>query len=431
MIGRWIKRDIVWIATLVICPVMALDVCVAQDVIRIGVVHSMTGPAASVERPLADVVRMLAAEQNAKGGLLGKKIEVVLADPGSDPFGYATKARELIVRDRVSAIFGGYSSVSRRVMIPVLKETNSILFYPAQYEGEESERNVFYTGTAPNQRAIPAVSYLKREEGVQRWVLAGTDGIYPRTTNRIIAAYLRSQGVRDEDIFVTYAAPGREEWGRIVDDILKFGLSNKKTAIVSSFTGRNSIEFYKELSQQRIEPRDTPVIDFTLGEIQLVGVDTAPLVGRLAAGSYFESIENPANREFINKWRAFSRNAHEVTYEPMDAHFVGFSMWVSAVERARSTDVDKVVDAIVGMRAQSLSGGVSEMLPNHHITKPMFIGKVRPDGQFDLIWKSREWEPAEAWSKEIPESADFISDWKTLMCGSFNTTTKKCSIPQR
>jgi urea transport system substrate-binding protein len=400
----------------------------AADTIKVGILHSLSGTMAISETTLKDVVLMLIEEQNKKGGVLGKKLEPVVVDPASNWPLFAEKARELISQDKVSVVFGCWTSVSRKSVLPVFKELNSILFYPVQYEGEESERNVFYTGAAPNQQAIPAVEYLMSKDGgeVKRWVLAGTDYVYPRTTNKILEAYLKAKGVADSDIMINYTPFGHSDWQTIVADIKKFGSAGKKTAVVSTINGDANVPFYKELGNQGIKATDIPVVAFSVGEEELAGIDTKPLVGHLAAWNYFESIDTPANKAFIKQWHEFTKNPKRTTNDPMEAHYIGFNMWVQAVEKAGTTDPDKVIDGLVGIKAPNLTGGVSELLPNHHITKPVFIGEIRDDGQFDVVWKTDGLVAGDAWSKFLPGSKDLIGDWKTLKCGNYNTVTKKC-----
>ena len=404
----------------------ALPAAQAQETIKVGILHSLSGTMAISETTLKDVMLMLIDEQNKKGGVLGKKLEAVVVDPASNWPLFAEKARELITKDKVAVVFGCWTSVSRKSVLPVFKELDSILFYPVQYEGEESERNVFYTGAAPNQQAIPAVDYLMKDEKVLRWVLAGTDYVYPRTTNKILEAYLKSKGVKDEDIMINYTPFGHSDFQTIVADIKKFGTAGKKTAVVSTINGDANVPFYKELGNQGIKATDIPVVAFSVGEEELAGLDTKPLLGHLAAWNYFESINTPINKEFIDKWHAFTKNPKRVTNDPMEAHVIGFAMWVEAVKKAGSTDPDKVIDAIVGIKVPNLTGGTSEMLPNHHITKPVYIGEVRADGQFDVVWKTPGLVPGDAWSKYLPESKDLIGDWKDKKCGNYNTVTKKC-----
>ncbi len=398
----------------------------AQDTIKVGILHSLSGTMAISETTLKDVMLMLIEEQNKKGGLLGKKLEAVVVDPASNWPLFAEKARELISQHKVAAVFGCWTSVSRKSVLPVFKELNNILFYPVQYEGEESERNVFYTGAAPNQQAIPAVDYLMKEEKVQRWVLAGTDYVYPRTTNKILEAYLKAKGFKDEDIMINYTPFGHSDWQTIVADIKKFGSAGKKTAIVSTINGDANVPFYKELGNQGIKAKDIPSVAFSVGEEELAGIDTKPLLGHLAAWNYFQSIDTPINKEYIAKWHAFTKNPKRTFNDPMEAHVIGFAMWVKAVEKVKSTDPDKVIDALPGIEAPNLTGGTSKMLANHHITKPVFIGEVRADGQFDVVWKTDGLVPGDAWSKELEGSKDLVGDWVTLKCGNYNTKTKKC-----
>ena len=400
----------------------------ADDTIKVGILHSLSGTMAISETTLKDVMLMLIAEQNAKGGLLGKKLEPVVVDPASDWPTFAEKARELISQDHVAVVFGCWTSSSRKSVLPVFKELNSILFYPVQYEGQESERNVFYTGAAPNQQAIPAVDYLMSEDGgsVKRWVLEGTDYVYPRTTNKILEAYLISKGVKPEDIMINYTPFGFSDWQTEVSKIKAFGSAGKKTAVVSTINGDANVPFYKELGNQGIKATDIPVVAFSVGEEELAGLDAKPLVGHLAAWNYFESIDTPANKKFIADWHKFIGKDTRTTNDPMDAHYIGFNMWVKAGEKVGTTDADKVIDALPGITAPNLTGGVSEMLPNHHITKPVFIGEIRADGQFDVVWQTKGLVPGSPWSPYLPESKDLTADWVKLKCGNYNTVTKTC-----
>jgi urea transport system substrate-binding protein len=400
----------------------------AQDTIKVGILHSLSGTMAISETTLKDVMLMLIEEQNKKGGLLGKKLEPVVVDPASNWPLFAEKARELITQHKVAAVFGCWTSVSRKSVLPVFKELNNILFYPVQYEGEESERNVFYTGAAPNQQAIPAVDYLMSKDGgeVKRWVLAGTDYVYPRTTNKILEAYLLAKGVAKEDILINYTPFGHSDWQTIVSDIKKFGTAGKKTAVVSTINGDANVPFYKELSNAGLKATDIPVVAFSVGEEELAGIDTKNLVGHLAAWNYFQSVKDPSNDEFIKKWQAFTKNPKRVTNDPMEAHVVGFNMWVKAVEKVKSVDPDKVIDALPGTEAANLTGGMSKMLPNHHITKPVLIGEIRADGQFDVVWKTKDLVPGDAWTDHLDGSKDLEADWVGKKCGNFNVKTNTC-----
>lgn len=398
----------------------------ADDTVKIGVLHSLSGTMAISETSLKDTLLMLVEEQNKKGGVLGKNIEAVVVDPASNWPLFAEKARELIQKDKVAAIFGCWTSVSRKSVLPVVEELDGILFYPVQYEGEESSKNVFYTGAAPNQQAIPAVDYLLKQ-GVKRWALVGTDYVYPRTANKVLEAYLKSKGFTDKDIMISYTPFGHSDWQSIVADIKKFGGAGEKTAVISTINGDANVPFYKELANQGVSARDIPVIAFSVGEEELAGIDTKPLVGHLAAWNYFESVDSDLNDDFVEKWHKFTDNEKRVTNDPMEATYIGFNMWVQAVEKAGTTDYNAVQDALIGISVPNLSGGIATMMPNHHITKPVFIGEIQDDGQFEIVDSTSGTVVGDAWSDYLPGSRDLISDWrKPMSCGNFNVTTGKC-----
>jgi urea transport system substrate-binding protein len=417
------------LAALVSAGVLVSSNAFAEDeTIKIGVLHSLSGTMAISETTLKDTVLMLVEEQNKKGGVLGKKLEAVVVDPASNWPLFAEKAKELIDKEKVSAVFGCWTSVSRKSVLPVFEEANSLLFYPVQYEGEESSKNVFYTGAAPNTQAIPAVDYLMNDIGAERWVLAGTDYVYPRTTNKILEAYLMSKGVAKEDIMINYTPFGHSDWQSIVSDIKKFGSAGKKTAVVSTINGDANVPFYKELGNQGISAEDIPVVAFSVGEEELSGMDTSPLVGHLAAWNYFMSIESEENSEFIKSWHAFTKDEKRVTNDPMEATYIGFNMWVEAVEKAGTTDPEAVQEAIIGVAVPNLTGGYSAMMPNHHITKPVVIGEIQDDGQFGVVWETSGLVAGDAWSDYLEGSKDLIADWRApLSCGNYNVKTAKCS----
>jgi urea transport system substrate-binding protein len=373
------------------------------------------------ETTLKDVMLMLIDDQNKKGGLIGKKLEAVVVDPASNWPLFAEKARELLVKDKVAAVFGCWTSVSRKSVLPVFEELNGLLFYPVQYEGEESSRNVFYTGAAPNQQAIPAVEYLMSEEGgaAKRWVLLGTDYVYPRTTNKILRSFLNKKGVTDADIMENYTPFGHSDWQTIVAEVKKFASAGKKTAVVSTINGDANVPFYKELANQGVKADEIPVVAFSVGEEELAGIDTGPLVGHLAAWNYFMSVSNPENGQFIKKWHAFIKNPKRVTNDPMEAHFIGFNMWVQSVQQAGSTNVDAVRQAMYGQKVKNLTGGTAVMNTNHHLSKPVLIGEIQPDGQFQTVWQTKTVVVGDAWSDFIPESAKLTADWTfPWVCGN-------------
>ena len=381
----------------------------AADTIKVGILHSLSGTMAISETVLKDTALMAIDEINAKGGVLGKKLEPVVVDPASNWPLFAEKTKQLLTQDKVAVIFGCWTSVSRKSVLPVVEELNGLLFYPVQYEGEELSKNVFYTGAAPNQQAIPAVDYLMSKEGggAKRFVLLGTDYVYPRTTNKILRAYLHSKGVKDSDIQETYTPFGHSDYQTIVSDIKKFAAGGK-TAVVSTINGDSNVPFYKELGNAGLKAKDVPVVAFSVGEEELRGVDTKPLVGHLAAWNYFMSLKNPTNTEFIKKWSAYAK-AHDLpskdkplTNDPMEATYIGINMWKQAVEKAGSTDTDKVIAAMAGQKFKAPSGIMSEMdAKNHHLHKSVFIGEVKADGQFNVVWKTPGPVKAMPWSPYI------------------------------
>ncbi|MFD1883361.1 urea ABC transporter substrate-binding protein [Paracoccus pacificus] len=395
------------------------------DTIKIGVLHSLSGTMAISETTLKDTVLMMVEQQNAKGGLLGKKIEAVVVDPASDWPLFAEKARELISDQGVDAIFGCWTSVSRKSVLPVVEELNGLLFYPVQYEGEESSENVIYTGAAPNQQAIPAVDYMRDELGVEKWALLGTDYVYPRTTNTILEAYLKDNGVAQDDIFVNYTPFGHSDWSKIVADVVALGKDGKKVGVVSTINGDANVGFYKELAAAGVSADDIPVMAFSVGEEELSGLDTTNLTGHLAAWNYFESADTPENKAFIEEWKKFTGDPKRVTNDPMEATMIGFNAWVKAVEKAGTTDTDAVLDAIVGVEVANLTGTMAKVLPNHHLTKPVLIGEIREDGQFDIVSQT---EPVagDAWTDFLPESKLLEADWPGKKCGMWNTQTNNC-----
>jgi urea transport system substrate-binding protein len=405
-------------------PIMAT--AQTAGTIKVGVLHSLSGTMAISETTLKDTILMMVDDLNKKGGLLGKKVEAVVVDPASNWPLFAEKARDLLSKDKVAAVFGCWTSVSRKSVLPVFEELNGLLFYPVQYEGEESSNNVFYTGAAPNQQAIPAVEYLMSSEGgsVKRWVLEGTDYVYPRTTNKILEAFLKSKGVAPEDIKINYTPFGHSDWQTEVAAIKSFASSGKKTAVVSTINGDANVPFYKELANAGIKASDIPVVAFSVGEEELAGIDTKNLVGHLAAWNYFQSVKNPTNEAFIKQWYDFIKNPKRVTNDPMEAHYIGFKMWKQAVEQAGATDVDAVRQAMYGQKVKAPSGFVEVMNTNHHLSKPVMIGEIQANGQFDVVWQTKDAIKADAWSPYLAEDKGKVADWTyPWVCG--NCTSPK------
>ena len=375
--------------------------------IKVGVLHSLSGTMAISETALRDTVLMMVEGINSRGGLLGRRVEAVVVDPASNWPLFAEKARELLQVAKVDVTFGCWTSVSRKSVLPVFEELNGLLFYPVQYEGEEQSKNVFYTGAAPNQQAIPAVEYLMSKDGgeARRIALLGTDYVYPRTTNRILRAFLNSKGIADADIMEEYTPFGHSDWQGIVARVKRFAGEGKRTAIVSTINGDANVPFYRELGNQGIKAEDIPSVAFSVGEEELAGIDTKPLVGHLAAWNYFMSVNNPANTEFKNQWQAYIKNPRRVTNDPMEATLVGFKMWAQAVSKAGTTAVDAVREAMYGQKVDAPCGYTLEMHRNHHLSKPVMIGEVMENGQFNIVWKTPGPIVAENWSPFIPENA--------------------------
>ncbi len=407
---------------------LGLTAQAADDTIKVGILHSLSGTMAISETSLKDVALMTIDEINANGGVLGKKIEAIVVDPASNWPLFAEKARELLQKNKVAAVFGCWTSVSRKSVLPVFEELNGLLFYPVQYEGEESSRNVFYTGAAPNQQAIPAVEYLMSEDGggAKRFFLLGTDYVYPRTTNKILRAFLNSKGVADADIEEVYTPFGHSDYQTIVANIKKFASAGKRAAVISTINGDSNVPFYKELANQGLKATDVPVVAFSVGEEELRGIDAKPLVGHLAAWNYFMSLDTPENKAFIAKWKDYVKNNKlpggdkRVTNDPMEATYTGIHMWRQAVEQAGTTDVEAVRQALGYQTFKTPSGFTESMdAKNHHLHKPVFIGEIRPDGQFDIVWKTEGPIRAQAWSPYLPDSAKKVADWTfPWVCGN-------------
>ena len=413
---RYLALTLLLLPSLFAASVASAD----ENTIKVGILHSLSGTMAISESALKDTVLMLIADQNRKGGLLGRKLVPVVVDPASDWDLFAEKARDLLTKERVAVVFGCWTSASRKSVLPVIEQMNGLLYYPVQYEGEESSRNVFYTGAAPNQQAIPAVHFLMSKEGgeIRRWVLLGTDYVYPRTTNRILEAYLASEGVSPEDIITIYTPFGQSDWREIIERIKAFGSAGKKTAVISTINGDANTHFYKELTAQQLDASTIPVMAFSVGERELLGVDSRSLAGHLAAWNYFHSIKSPENDAFIDMWKKFTGNKDETTNDPMEATFIGFRMWTQAVVQAGTTDVDAVRQAMYGQRVKAPSGFEEVMNTNHHLSKPAMIGKIDAAGKFEVIWQSINPIRADAWSKYIPDSAKRTANWTfPWVCG--------------
>ena len=426
---QWRGRghSLVMVAVLGVWLWAAGQATAADPPIKVGILHSLSGTMAISETSLKDVALMTIEEINEKGGVLGRKIEPIVVDPASNWPLFAEKARELIQKDKVAVVFGCWTSVSRKSVLPVFEELNGLLFYPVQYEGEESSYNVFYTGAAPNQQAIPAVEYLMSDQGggAKRFVLLGTDYVYPRTNNKILRYFLTSKGVAEADVMEQYTPFGHSDYQTIVADVKKFA-TGKRTAVISTINGDSNVPFYKELANQGLKAEDVPVVAFSVGEEELRGIDTKPLVGHLAAWNYFMSVDTPENKAFIAKWKAYVKKHNlpggdkRVTNDPMEATYIGIKMWAQAVAQAGTTEIGAVRQAIGYQKVKAPSGFEIQMdAENHHLHKPVLIGEIQEDGQFQIVWKTPGPIKAQAWSPFIPDSAKKVANWTyPWVCGN-------------
>lgn len=398
-----------------------------QEPIRVGIMHSLSGTMAISEAALKDVMLMLIEDQNRRGGLLGRRLEPVVVDPASSNPLFVENTRRLLLEERVAVIFGCWTSASRKAVLPVLEEHNGLLFYPVQSEGEEASRNIIYTGATPVQQALPAVDYLVDRLGVECMVLSGTDYVFPRTINKIIRNYLiDTKHFKSQDIKIYYTPFSYEDWHPILDEIRDFVCHDKKAAIVSSLNGDTNIHFYRALDEHRMCEHELTVMDFSVGEEEMAAIGTGYHSGHLSAWNYFMSLDTPQNREFIAALRSFTGNPQHMVSDPMEAHYIGFRMWVQAVEKAGTTDVSQVLEALIGQETENLSGSRARLLPNHHITKPVYVGEYQADQQYKIVWRSKGLVDGEAWSPFIPESRFLKADWLHLRCGRYNTQTGRC-----
>lgn len=402
--------------------------CAAEGTIKVGILHSLSGNLAISESVLKDTVLMLVADQNKKGGLLGKKLEPIVADSASDWDIFAEKAGELLTQEKVAVIFGGWTSLSRKAALPILEQMNGLLYYPAQHEGEESSRNVFYLGAVPSQQAIPAVRYLMSKEGgsIRRWILLGTDSLYPRKTNQILSAYLAAEGVPPEDTKIIYAPPDRSDWREIIESVKAFASDGRKTAVIATVEGESNAQLYAELVKQQIDASKMPFMTLTASERELRNVDRSKLAGHMAARNYFQSIKSAENDAFTRMWADFNEQRDTTTNDQMEATFIGFRMWAQAVSQAGTADVNAVRQAMYGQRLKSPSGFEVVMTTNHHLSKPAMIGKLDASGTYDVVWRSASPIKASVWSRYLPESAKRTADWTfPWVCGGCTEPTFK------
>ncbi len=348
--------------------------------IKVGVLHSLSGTMTASERPLQDLLVMLIEQKNRDGGLLGRPIEPIIMNPRSDAKVYAEQARALLADHKVAAIFGCWTSASRKEVLPVVERGNGLLFYPSQYEGEESSPNIYYTGATPHQQGLPAINHL-RAQGCSRFFLVGTDYVYPRTTNAVLTGYLAANGIRGTQIAERYTAFGQSDWREVVADIRSFSRGGK-AAVVSTVSGDANLHFYRELAAQGVTADKIPVMSLTITEAELPALMRSNLTGHLVAWSYLQAFDRRENRDFITAWRRFTGRADAVTNDPMEATWIGFQLWAAAVEKAQSTEIDKVRQALAGRRINAPSGFEVKLDgQSHHLYKPAMIGRITKEGR--------------------------------------------------
>lgn len=367
------------------------------ETVKVGILHSLSGTMAISETSLKDVLLYTFDEINKSGGVMGKKIEPVIVDPASNWPLFAEKARQLLEKDKVSAVFGCWTSVSRKSVLPVFEQLNGLLFYPVQYEGEELSKNIFYTAEAVNQQAIPAVDYMLGE-GKKKFYLLGSDYVYPRTTNKILKQYLKSKGIPDSDIEEVYTPFGHTDYQTIVASIKKFAAGGKAT-VISTLNGDTNVPFFKEFANAGLTSENCPVVSFSISEDEFRGLPAKDLVGHLGCWTYFMSLKTPENKDFVSSFQKWLKDPKvsgtdykvsgidtkgRVTCSPMNLSRMGVHLWKQAVEKAGSFEVDKVREAIYGLKFKGPAGEVT-MQKNHHLVNNVFIGETLANGQFKII----------------------------------------------
>ena len=417
---------VIWVAALAL-PLGAA----AQGPIKIGVLHSLSGTMAISEGPLKEVILMAIDEINQEGGVLGRTVEAVVEDPASNWDLFAEKAKKLLQQDKVAAVFGCWTSVSRKSVLPVFERYNGLLFYPVQYEGEECSKNVIYTGATINQQASPAVDYLMSPEGgsKKRFYLVGTDYVYPRTTNKILRLYLtKAKEVNEADIREEYTPFHHQDYQTIVGKIKSF-CAGGDAAVINTINGDSNVPFFKELANQGITADTCPVISFSFAEVELQTLDVKPLAGHLASWNYYMSLKNPNNFKWIKAYKTWCEKhgiaeKQCVTDDPMMHAYLHVKLWAEAVKKAGSTEVAAVLKALEGLTINTSPVGPYKVdEKNHHTWKPVYIGKIREDGQFDIVWKTNGWVHPQPWSElTYPGRA---CDWSGEGKGTYDTVSGK------
>ena len=373
----------------------------AADTVKVGVLHSLSGTMAISETSLKDVLLFTFDEVNKSGGVkVGGKsymIEPVIVDPASNWPLFAEKAKQLIEVDKVAVVFGCWTSVSRKSVLPVFEKDNGLLFYPVQYEGEELSKNIFYTAEAVNQQAIPAVDYMLAD-GKKKFYLLGSDYVYPRTTNKILKQYLKAKGIPDADIEEIYTPFGHTDYQTIVAAIKKFAAGGK-ACVISTLNGDTNVPFFKEFANAGLTSENCPVVSFSISEDEFRGLPAKDLVGHLGCWTYFMSLRTPENATFVKDFQAWLKEPKvtgvdfkvsgvdakgRVTCSPMNLSRIGVYLWKQGVEKADSFEVDKVREALIGQKFKGPAGEVM-MQDNHHLINNVYIGETLASGQFKVV----------------------------------------------
>jgi urea transport system substrate-binding protein len=366
--------------------------------IRIGALHSTTGTMALAETSLRDVLLMEVARINAAGGLLGRPIEVVAPNPGSDWMAYRDMAHALIHEQKVEALFGCWTSVSRKSVLPVAEQGDRLLFYPMQYEGEEQSRNIFYFGATPNQQAIPALEYMMSPAAgaFSRFFFLGTDYVYPHTTNRVLKSFLDATGLPAAKFPEHYVPFGHNEWSAEITALKQFHAQGRGV-IISTLNGESNLSFYKALREAGLPPAELPVMAFSVSEAELQALAPEDVAGHYACWGYFMSYASPENAAFIADWRAFAKDGRPI-YQPMESTAVSLRMWCQAATEAGTTATKPVRQFMYGQSAPALCGGRYTMGVNHHVDMRVLIGRATRDRQFEVVWESPRAIPGDPWA---------------------------------
>ncbi|MDC3415884.1 urea ABC transporter substrate-binding protein [Aquibacillus salsiterrae] len=354
----------------------------SEDTIKVGVLHSLSGTMAISETSVKDAELLAIKEINENGGVLGKQIEPVIEDGASDWPTFAEKAKKLLQQDEVATIFGGWTSASRKAMLPVVEENNGLLWYPVQYEGMEASPNIVYTGAAPNQQIVPAVDWLLENRG-KKFFLLGSDYVFPRTANAAIKAQLEAKG--GELVGEEYTPLGHTDYNTLISKIK----SVEPQVIFNTLNGDSNVAFFKQLQDAGITSEDVTVLSVSVAEQEIKGIGADVIEGHLTSWNYYQSTDTPENKEFVANYKA-EYGEDRVTADPMEAGYFGVYLWAKAVEAAGTTDVDAVKEAIKGLEYDAPGGPVKVDGDNQHVYKTVRIGEVGSDGQISELWNSGE-----------------------------------------